>query len=153
MKTQNPKGTIFLFLIFIVFFIGCKKEEKIEQILQMKDLKVDNRFSWNASKSFTIKFSNVPAGVIRISSEDGSLLYDKFYSSGSPDVYMRTLNLPVSVKKIMINEFLVNLTTNGVDFTFPDGGKCTEITNYSMNFDGATSWIQVPGTQNIPFGN
>ena len=156
LNTSTPsflKISGFLLLLAILITGGCSKTTETTPAMQMKDLTVPGGFSWNATRNVTVNLSNIPAGVSRISSENGSELFAKFLGDGVVKSNTLSLNLPVSVEKISINDNVVPISGNTVDYTFPSATKSAMMTNYSMHFDGVTSWIKVPSGANMAFTN
>lgn len=144
-------GLTWLFLFILI--TGCRKEESRDPVVQMKNLAAPGPFNWNATRNVILHLTNVPAGIIRISSENGAVLLDKFFGNGVTTTYQRSLNLPASFVKIAVNDYIISLTGEITTFSFPAALKNTLVTNYSVNFDGTTSWVHVPSASNIPFTN
>ena len=147
------KNNTILIFLFLILLAGCSKNETETHVLRMNELTVPDHFNWNASTLLTLHLSGIPAGVTRISSENGSELYHKFYCDGSFNQLDVDLLIPSCVRNLMINEYLVSISGNEMNVSLQRGLKSTPSANYSMSFDGTSAWIRVASANNITFSN
>ncbi len=119
----------------------------------MKDLRAPSGFQWRTYQNIDISLHNIPARVIRISSEDQSVLYRKIMGFTGVTDEQVAISLPFEITSIRIDTFLVPLTSAAVDFTFPAEKKSVLTINYSLHFNGTSDWISVPGGSSLSFTN
>ena len=139
--------------MFIVVLAGCHKISGDGQLpVSMKDVQAPSGFEWNTARIVDISMHNIPAKVIRISSDDQSVLYRKFMGSGGTAEETITIALPAHVHTIRIDTTLVSVSSSALDFTFPPTFKSSLVnTNYALNFNGTSDWIKVPGGSSLVF--
>ena len=118
----------------------------------MKDLVAPDLFKWNSTQTISIHLFNVPQGIVRISSEDESELYMKTMGDGIVKEQELSIMIPSYVNKVRINENLVSIISNSIEFTF-SALKNALITNYSMNLNGTDAWIKVASGTSLAFTN
>ncbi len=139
--------------ILIICISSCKKMNTDETtITSLKQLVVDNNFTWNTSKDVELTIKNAQRGVVRIASEDESLLYSKLFSADpSVDLSVK-ITLPVSISKLSVNGTIVSVTSENLTVQL-SALKSAVTTNFSMSYNGSTDWIKIPLTAGISFTN
>jgi LruC domain-containing protein len=142
---------IFAVILLLTIVSGCKKEAETTAVKHMKDLVVPDQFNWNTSRTIQLDLSNIPAGIVRISSADGAVLYAKFLCNGVDNTQQLSLVLPSGIKSLLVNDYPVQLTGTEVRFTFPSAGKSAMTNNYAMNFNGTDGWIKVQQASVLTF--
>jgi len=147
------KKLFFLLPALTLLLFACTRVNNDITVSNMKDLVAPYQFGWNLTRVVEVHLSNVPQGVIRLSSGDGSELYTKALADGNTKIYDFSLVMPTLVSQIKINDTVVNISQDKVDFTFPNSKKDVLVTNCAMSFNGTTSWIKVPNSTNLAFTN
>ena len=139
--------------LLLIYFSSCKKTNPDEPIItSLKQLVVNNNFTWSTTRNIELTIKNAPRGVVRIASEDEHLLYAKLFSSDqSVDLGVK-ITMPAGVTKLSINGMIVNLTSDKLTVTLATT-KSVETTNFSMSFNGSADWIKVPQGNNLSFTN
>jgi len=145
------RSLLLVSIVVIVVFSGCRKITGTTTIPDTSGLAAPNQFNWSSVNNVAVHLSNIPAGVIRISSSDNSGLYLKAMSDGNTAAMELAVVVPSFTDSLMINEFPVKINAGNVTFTFPARKKESMVTNYSMNFNGTTSWVKVSGATNLSF--
>ncbi len=147
------RSLLFVSIVCIVIFAGCHKIAETTVTPETSGLAAPNQFNWSSVNNVGIHLSNLPAGIIRISSADNSELYLKAMADGITTTMDVTVEVTSFTDSLMINEFPVRITAGNVTFAFPARKKESMVTNYSMNFNGTTSWIKVAGATNLSLTN
>jgi len=146
------KARILLFIAVVALIAACnKKPAEAPPSAGMKSLKVGSTFGWSTAETTEFRIYNIPAGVLRISSADESILYLKAYFPGNTEEYRLNLSLPTYEKSVMINSTPVNVSRPFTEFRFPETKSIS--VNHSMSFNGTTDWIKMAGSAGISFPN
>jgi len=109
----------FIYPVLLILFSGCHKIAENTVALKMSDLTAPSRFNWNSVKTISIHLSNVPADIVRVSSENESELYMKAMGDSVSTEMDLTVIIPSSVTTIKINSYPVTIISGSIDFTFP----------------------------------
>jgi len=147
-----------LSLICVVLFLllsSCRYKlsdapEKIHVSKINPTIKADPDFDWKMSGDVLFYIKNCQNEVIKISSSNGEILYHKGFSINKN--YDVTINLPVGVSQVLINQQLVEITGKAVVFTLPQL-KSEKATGFAVCFDGTSSYGEVnnPIISSYPF--
>jgi len=111
----------------------------------MKDVRAPAGFRWNTIKTVELDLHNVPNRVIRISSEDQTVLYQKFMGTTGGRDEQLSIAVPTTITAIRIDTCIIPIGTSAVDYTFPPQKKSAQFTtNYALKFNGTSDWVKVP---------
>ncbi|NVO21595.1 MAG: LruC domain-containing protein [Bacteroidetes bacterium] len=119
----------------------------------MKALVAPDNFDWSVSKPVTIHLSNLPAGVIRISSADESELYMKAMDDGISKEMDLSISLPAYIQQLRINEQLLSINSGSINYSLKTGSYKSININTSLNLNGTNSWVKVAGGATLAFTN
>ncbi|MCF8387249.1 MAG: LruC domain-containing protein [Bacteroidales bacterium] len=105
-------GTIYL----VLFLAACQKNkhDPLDNSKDIDDLVIADDFNWSTSQSIKLQISNNESGLIRITSEDGSIIYHKSYYNKIEEYHTITLNLASHIKNIKINGQRFEITGNNM---------------------------------------
>jgi len=118
----------------------------------MKDVRAPAGFRWNTIKTVELDLHNVPNRVIRISSEDQTVLYQKFMGTTGGRDEQLSIAVPTTITAIRIDTCIIPIGTSAVDYTFPPQKKSAQFTtNYALKFNGTSDWVKVPGGSALVF--
>lgn len=167
-QTENnypfpPKGTNFednscshilfsmkkllLILLIVSALVSCKTEVNQPPATSIKNLVVSPSFNWQTSRNITFLITKASSGVIRIMAEDGTTMYYKGFYNGLTEVLPVAVKIPSHIKKVHINEAVVELTSDEIsvnltDLTYPtfkDGGITRgAVSHWRMNENTGT---------------
>lgn len=141
------KLCILLLSIILIIFNSCKNDPFLDSgnSEPINNLNVNSDFDWRTSEEVLINISAMPRGVVKITSRDGSILYNKGFNTVA-GLYSVIINVPTYITHIAVNSQLVELNSNEVNYNFlggigpglKDGGA-----NHSMKFDDKKGIISV----------
>jgi LruC domain-containing protein len=144
------KMRLYAVIILSVLLSSCHKTTDNPVVVKMADLTVPYQFGWNATQTITLHLTNVPAGVVRVSSVGESELYLKAMGDGITKEMDLSVIIPTHASEIKINSYPVQITSDYINFDFPVV-KESQVTNYAMNFNGTNAWVKVAGATNLSF--
>jgi len=153
MKYSSTQLSIFLGFFFILIFSSCNKYESSSALfsVKMEALRVSSSFDWKTARVVSFTINNLPQGVVRISSGDGSKLFYKGYNATDASTYQISVSIPTTEKKIQINDDVVTIpSNNSLNYTMINL-KSIAMTNYSMFFSGTSSYIKFQNTASTVF--
>jgi hypothetical protein len=130
------KRIVYLIFIIALLVFSCVKMSDILPVSKMKNLEVSNDFNWSTTRMISIDLHTIPNGVIRVSSEDESILYSKRIGNGMDHELQFPVDIPADITSLRINDHSVDISSSSVDFTFPHSYKSSSSINYSLNFNG-----------------
>ena len=145
------KKVLCLCAAVLLIATSCRKSASESPSQGMRNLKVSSSFPWSTSENIQFSLHNIPSGVLRISSGDGSRLYLKAFFAGNNSDYNVSVTLPTFEKNVMINSILLPVSSPLTEFTFPNTKSVS--VNYSMSFNGTTDWINIPNSAALSFPN
>jgi hypothetical protein len=101
------KNKIILLVSFslIVFMSSCKKDntnDPTPTITSMESLDVPADFNWKTTRDYQINIGTSSAGITTLSSEDGTVIYQKAFVTGS-EAYQMKVSLPTYLEKVKIS--------------------------------------------------
>lgn len=138
-------AVIFVPIILLLVIAGCNKEfdVNIDQedpiVENMADLKVSPTFDWRFTENITLNIASATSGFIKITSEDGNIVYYKGNHPGNNEVEVVDLRVSKSISSVLINEYSVNISGSTIDVDLPNL-KTTSIVNNSILFDGSDDY-------------
>jgi len=144
------KKVLCLFAVLLLLATACKKLDQTPGT-GMRYLKAAGSFTWSTAGTIQFHLVNLPAGVLRISSEDESRLYLKAFFANNTAGYDVSVAIPTFEKNVLINSTLVPVSQPITSFTFPS--TKSQLLNYSLSFNGTSSWISVPNSAGLSFPN
>ncbi len=133
-------------MFFIMLLTSCQKDGHNSAIfsVKMEALKIPASFDWKTAREVGFSITNLPFGVLRISSADGSQLFYKGYYIGTPSAFQISLSLPTTVNEVLINDQLVTIPANKfLNYTM-SGLKDLDVSHTSMPFMPANVTIEAP---------
>ncbi|MDZ7742897.1 MAG: LruC domain-containing protein [Bacteroidota bacterium] len=149
---MEPKRLI-LFISLLFVLGACTRWE--EQIIKdesvpenFQDMVVDGDFKWETSEPVQFFISNLPQGIVRITSADEQLLYHKGNHVSQNTDYFTKVNLPSYATKVKINGESVSITGNNINYTYK-GLKAGILSDFSLNFNGSSDYVQIDETEII----
>lgn len=158
MKKYKPilldfKLIILAFLILTVSY-SCQKIDKdipetpdSEVSNSMNDIVVPDGFQWQTTTNYNFYISGALDNVVKITSEDETIVYHKgTYIENNGD-YNVSLRLPTFLVSVKINSESVDLGGSSV---FYDLSTKATLANYALSFDGSDDFVALNSTT---FGN
>lgn len=111
----------------------------------VEELDVKSDFSWRTSENIAFYVKNLSQGVVKITSEEGDQLFHKGYYNGVTESYQIIINIPSYLKKVMINDELVELTGNIIihEMTVIASPLKSLKSGSSLTFDGENDYIDI----------
>jgi len=100
------KQIILLASLFLVIFLSsCKKDNNNDPspiINSMESLDVPADFDWKTTRDYQINIGTSSAGITTLASEDGSVIYQKAFVTGT-EAYQMKVALPTYVEKVKVS--------------------------------------------------
>jgi LruC domain-containing protein len=113
LKQQEMKKQIgFLIMAIAIIAFGCKPADDTGISIKMENMIVSPTFDWETNHNVEFSVSTTSATIIRIRSEDGSLIYHQGFHNKLEEPYTIQLNLPKVVKRVLVNDKLITLISN-----------------------------------------
>lgn len=116
------KSTLF-FLSAIIFFAvtSCEKNHKNQVVNNSLDeLIVNDNFDWENSGNISFKIKKATSGVIKITSEDGSVLFHKGFFNALNTTYDVSVDIPKYIEHVLINNKVVDINNETIDVDLDD---------------------------------
>ncbi|MCF8227958.1 MAG: LruC domain-containing protein [Bacteroidales bacterium] len=135
-------------LIFLIFVMGaCTKWEdrivKDENLPEnFEEMIVDESFNWETSESVQFVFSNVPAGIVQITTVNENTVFHKGNNQFDFGEYRTKVTLPSYITKVKVNGETISVAGSQVTYDFM-GKKRSILSDYSLDFDGSDDYVQI----------
>lgn len=105
---------LFIISILVLSFSSCIKNDN--PIIENKDIDkliASENFDWKTIDDINFIISKATSGVIKITSEDGAILYHKGYYNGKENTnYNVAVNIPKNVSRVRVNGQIVEIIDN-----------------------------------------
>lgn len=105
----------------------------------MESLKISSDFDWRTSDNITFNVSSATSDMIKITSEDGSIMYYKGSHPGNNEVEVVYISVPRSVNGLAINGHSMIISGEEVDIDL-SSYKTASLVNQSIYFDGVDDY-------------
>ncbi len=135
------------FLMFIIFFVvisSCRKPtvNTPSELNDIDNLVVSNNFNWESSSNNTFLIKKSTSGIIKITSEDGNILYHKGFHNIINPTYDVSLNIPKYVEHVLVNNHLVDVNESNTINVDLDGAVKQTSGKSSALIDGLIAFWQ-----------
>lgn len=126
-----------IFIVFILVFSGCKKNEVNPVDLSLEDLVVDDNFTWETSMIVDFNLLMPLSGIVMIAGENSQTVYYRGYNNRLNEDFHVSVRIPSNIRKVLVNGKPVDLNSTNivVDLTDMTG----KLKNGSM-IRGMVSW-------------
>ncbi|MEA3505696.1 MAG: LruC domain-containing protein [Bacteroidota bacterium] len=123
---------ILLFGTLILAFFSCVKDsEPIDVNQDIDNIIASENFDWKTIDDISFIINKSTSGVIKITSEDGSVLYHKGYYNGMENTtYDIAVNIPKRVTRVRINGQIVDINDESIN---------VELSNTKLSYKSATN--------------
>jgi LruC domain-containing protein len=139
-------------ILLSIGFASCSKWDGASvadgDVETLDQLKVEQDFNWETSTTVEFILSNVPFGLIQITSTDGSIIYHKGNNLIAGIEYSIRVTLPKYATKININDIEVAVYGNQVTYKFVSG-KEFMVEDYSLIFNGTSDYVEIDDNELI----
>lgn len=111
------KLSFVIFLSIIFFSISSCRKDTESQIVDnnISNLIVNDDFDWENSNNVVFKINKSTSGLIKITSEDGSVLFHKGFFNALNTTYEVSVNIPKYVEHVLINNQVVDINDTNID--------------------------------------
>ena len=111
-------------LVLVIFFSSCKKDNNYDPkpiINSMESLNVPTDFNWKTARDYQINISSSSAGIAVLTSEDGTVIYQKAFVTGA-QAYQMKVALPTYLEKVKVSfkgqAEIIELTSTTISHQF-----------------------------------
>lgn len=141
------KKILYCLLASGLILFGCNRwETHMEDINEdpenMDELTVSDDFSWVTSSTVKFVLSNVPGGLVQITTTDGNIVFHKGYNYNSSVDYIINVTLPKYVSEVKINNVVIPILGSLVTYSF-GSSKMGVMTDFSLSFDGTNDYVRI----------
>jgi len=103
-----------LLIIGMLLSASCNRHNPQPTNNSIKKLSVSDDFDWQTSSNITFMIKKSASGVIKITSEDGSVLFHKGFYNGLADTYDVSINLPKYITRVLVNNKAVDIVGTNI---------------------------------------
>lgn len=102
---MKNKIILLISLVFAISLSSCKKDNNNDPkptITSMETLDVPAGFNWKTTRDYQINISTNSSGIVTLASEDGTIIYQKAFVTGT-QAYQMKVALPSYLEKAKIS--------------------------------------------------